>query len=466
MVLCLLIAVALFMLTVATKKKIKPNVVLIVVDTLRADHLSTYGYHRNTSPHIDMIAKTALVFEKHFSTSCWTLPSHASLFTGLFPLDAGATSETLLLPFSKTTVAEVFQKNGYQTSGFVCNSWLTKDRGFAQGFSQYSQIWLPENHQGVKKDHQMLENAAVSQMLSWLDNYKKEAPFFMFSNLNGVHLPYRPPALHQEKFLSKTVSQTQIDFCKSLTSCWSSMAGETKISAEDYDVLNALYDAEINYLDEQIGALFAKLKEKELLKNTIFIITSDHGENIGEHDRIDHMMSMYDTTLHIPLIVHMPDGIGKRVPSLVSMIDVAPSILSACGIADDDFSPEIQLFSSNPNYRKFILAGNERPLTAVKLLESRYPAFDAQSINFKIRAIRTLPDKFVLNEGAENELYDLKTDPMEMHNIHHQHQKKEKQYTNILNELWRIDGNVVGKPYFKSKDKVSMDKLKALGYVD
>jgi len=446
----------------------KVNVVFIVIDTLRADHLSAYGYHKKTSPYMDNIAKEALLFEHFYATSCWTLPSHASLFTGLYPLEAGATSETLLLPMSNNTLAEVLQQNGYQTFAYVCNSWLAKDRGFGQGFTEYNQMWQKQHHHAYATSHQQLEDASIDKMLKQIDQLSDEAPFFMFANLNGVHLPYKPPEANFDKFVSETYLPENIHRCSGVTSWWAHLTGHLELSAQDYQILSDLYDAEINYIDHQVGQIYQKLRDKNLLDNTLFVITSDHGENLGEHGRIDHMMSMYDTTLHVPLIVKLPKGRrpGDKVSALVSMVDLAPAVLATCHIESDRFPQPDNIFSPDTKIKNMIFASNEKPVTGIALLKSRYPEYDANKIDYKLRAIRTKPNKFIWNVGRDLELYDMTKDKDELVNIANRESQKAKKMQQIL-KGWTQQLPTDGKTTtYQSKDAESLKRLKALGYIE
>lgn len=166
-----------------------PNVLLVVLDTVRADALSCYGNPRQTTPHTDQLAADGVRFANAYSTCFWTLPAHASLFTGLYPSQASATSETNHLPQRLTTLAEHLEGEGYRTAAFVRNAWVSAERGFAQGFELFVEDWREDSG-----DEATDEREAVELAIEWIgDNAGEEEPFFLFVNLNVAHLPYTPP---------------------------------------------------------------------------------------------------------------------------------------------------------------------------------------------------------------------------------------------------------------------------------
>src|SRR5688572_22187442 len=224
-----LAACALAVLLAGCSRAPKPNVVLIVLDTLRGDRLSCMGYGRPTTPRIDALAAQGALYTRAFATCFWTLPSHASLMTGLHPLQAGATSETLHFPDENVTLAEALGAAGYRTAGFVCNSWVSRERGFSQGFTEFLEMWRSENQTSADSTITSMEMLTVDRMEAWIASAAKgDKPFFPFANLNGVHLPYRPA----QEYLSQFVANRGHDIERvrelaQITSGWSHLVGET-----------------------------------------------------------------------------------------------------------------------------------------------------------------------------------------------------------------------------------------------
>ena len=202
---------ALFISISSLFKHKRPNVLLIVLDTTRADHLSCYGHDRKTSPYIDRLGSEGVIFDHAYAAACWTLPSHASLLTGLEPLEAGATSETLHLPESNKTIAEILNEAGYDTAAFICNSWVSKERGFGQGFDDYHEMWRASNNKHIIVSLSKSEVATTEKVKEWLNHRTdKQNPFFAFINLNGVHLPYQPPEPYRSDFLRDDYDKADI----------------------------------------------------------------------------------------------------------------------------------------------------------------------------------------------------------------------------------------------------------------
>ncbi len=454
----------------ALSGKTKPNVLLIVLDTARADHFSFMGYQRNTSPNIDKLASEGVIFEKAYSTNFWTLPSHASLFTALYPSQAGATSETNQLPQSNTTLAEVMKKSGYNTAAFSCNTWVGKERGFAKGFDEFYEMWRPDNNSVVPPQQGQPEWATLKKVLPWLQKQKENKnPFFTFINLNCAHMPYQPPETFRSKFLRFGYSNQQIERAAKIAGMWEHLAGKLELSDEDFRIMTDLYDGEIAFADHCVGQITNQLKTLGTLDDTIVIITSDHGENLGDHGLIDHLLSMYETTLHIPLVIRYPESFKpSKTTDLVSMVDIAPTILDLCNITDglnQTDSTTVSLVDSDKPKRKFIIAENERPLNGIALLKSAFPDFDTSTINYRMRAIRTDHHKFIWNVGDGRQLYDLNTDPNELLNIaDKQTQTRDKLQAMLKNWMAQIP-SASDISFLQGQDTESLEILRSLGYI-
>jgi arylsulfatase A-like enzyme len=450
----------------------KPNVLLIVLDTARADRFSCFGYERKTSPNIDAMALESVVYECAYSPSCWTLPSHASLFTGLYPIQAGATSETLHLPLSNTTVTEALKKTGYDTAAFVCNAWVNMERGFAQGFTEFYEMWRHESEPDTTQGQSPKELTATKKVISWFERRKKaENPFFVFINLNCVHLPYCPP----EPFLSRFAGNRgyyseEVNRVGLVKSMWSYLAGELKLSERDFHIMNDLYDGEVAFADRCVGQIIEQLRNLGILDETVVIVTSDHGENLGERGRIDHSLSMYETTLHIPLVIRYPRRFraGTRNSDLVSFVDIAPTILELCNVREgmEKLKPDkMSLAREDRPRRVFVVAGNERPLAGIALMKDRYSAFDTSTIDFRMRSIRTDSYKLIWNVERGKELFDLRADPGELHDLAGvEIETRDKLHRILYNWLKQIPsaGDV---SFLEGQDEESMRILRSLGYL-
>jgi arylsulfatase A-like enzyme len=296
------------------------GIILIVIDALRADHVSAYGYERATTPNLDAIARDGIVFEQAFSAANWTKPSTASLFTGRLPHHHGCLVGHLrrekagsvvadLLPDELTTFAELLQEHGWYTCGLTENKHITERYGFGQGFDRY----------GYER---------LGQLGSWISAAPPGKPFLAFAHIMGPHEPYDLPqdqsfAPYRDKFgsFASAIDFTTFDYKR-----------QTSFSDDDLGRARALYDAKLNWVDElQIGPLLARLHRKGLYDSCWLVVTSDHGEELGEHGRIGHGEVLYNESLHVPLIVKPPRDYpgmrpGTRVATRVSTISLYPTL--------------------------------------------------------------------------------------------------------------------------------------------
>ncbi|MGD2110534.1 MAG: sulfatase, partial [Phycisphaerae bacterium] len=374
----------------ASKAEKRPNVLLIVLDTTRPDFLSCYGYKKRTTGGIDRLARKATRYTKAFATDFWTLPSHASLLTGLYPSEAQATSETNHLPDRVTTIAETLQAAGYRTGAIVCNPWISGERGFSQGFSYFHEVRPPE----VIPSDFHVEQAGAYKARDWLTEAAGgDQPFFFFANFNLPHLPYRPQPSILRQFQTQPWPEDHIDRLMKVSGMWSYLGGAIKLDEQDFAAMRDLYASEIHLADRFVHQLVYALDAAKVLGRTLVIVTSDHGENIGDHGMIDHLLSMYDSTIHVPLLIRYPKRFEKRAvkDELVSLVDIVPTILDVCGLANDTNKAHVakhSLCSPDRERRTFVTAENERPVNGIQIMKKKYPEFDTEPIDRAMRMIR------------------------------------------------------------------------------
>jgi arylsulfatase A-like enzyme len=316
-----------------------PNVLVLVWDTVRAASLSLYGHNRETSPNLDSLAARSAVFDNAISTAPWTLPSHASLLTGQSPQGHGADRESPLAR-SVPTLAEVLGARGYQTAGFAANTfWLGRAFGLERGFHWYEDRphlglgailttwsgsdWLYDQWSRTQPQSDSPLRLSARDMREaferWLEG-REEAPFFAFINLFDAHEPYLPPDGFGFRFATGIPLATY--------SAWTARP----YPPDSLQQLRDAYDSSIYYLDHQFGQLLQMMEQRGLLENTIIVVTSDHGETLGEHraDLLGHDNNMYDDVLRIPLVIHVPSGLGagKRFAAPASLADVPATIMA------------------------------------------------------------------------------------------------------------------------------------------
>ncbi len=404
----------------------RPNVLLIVLDTVRADHLSTYGYSKNTTPNLTTLAAEGVVYERCLSPGSWTLPSHASLFTGLYPRDHQTTCELpRVLRRKYRTIAEVLAENGYVTVGFSNNAWLNAATGLQQGFVEFFDVWRERRSDGRSADG-IDEGAATTnnRIFRWLDR-DTSRPFFMFVNYFEPHLPYRPPPPFDSKFVdpifdSNMVAKARGWFHPRELGYVLKVPG-MEVTDSEFEVMHSQYDGEIAYLDARLGELVEGLRKRRLLDNTVVIITSDHGEHLGDHEMMDHKMTLYDALLHVPLVIRYPPSVhqGSRVSTPVQLIDVFPTILHLCGI-DEGHPGDSRLLPTAPQQTpspRFFFAEFGRPTVFLEVILKRYPGVEYSRFDRSLAAISDGHYKLITGSDGRSELFDLRRDPGELNDV-------------------------------------------------
>ncbi len=349
-----------------------PSIVLISVDTLRADHLSCYGYRRIATPHLDALARGGTLFSAVSSQVPLTFPSHASLFTSTYPFFNGIEDNGETLRPNALTLATVLKAHGYHTGAVVGGFVLDRRFGLDQGFDAYDSTFdLHHQADSDSGDVKRLGAEVVAAANKWLDANSHNL-FFLFVHLYDLHTPYNLPANYRTRF-------------------------------------GTGYDAELRYVDEQVGALCDSLRQHNVFANSLIVLTSDHGEGLGEHGEKTHGYFIYQSTLWVPLIVHWPAG-GANFPARIDepagLMDVAPTLLQFSGIMPP---PEFQGRSLLD-----LLRADPPKIPHDVASESVYARrhFGCSPL----RSLRTGRYKYI--EGPKPELYDLGADPGETHNLY------------------------------------------------
>jgi arylsulfatase A-like enzyme len=294
--------------------------VLISIDTLRPDHLGCYGYERPTSPAIDALAARGVLFEDVSAPSPWTLPSHASLLTGLYPRRHGLESHDFQLPAAVQTLAQILAPHGFATAAMVNSHNLSEKFGLERGFGHF--IYVEEDVADVKPSR--VEEEAVG----WLARGPK-TPFFLFLHFYDVHSDYRSAPEYEQLFQRPYAGPAD----GSTDQLMAHRAGKLELAPADADRLRDLYDAGIRQMDDGIGRILAALRATGQLERTVVALTSDHGEEFLEHGGVLHGRTHYEEVMRVPLIAAgpgLPEGV--RVPEAVSLVDVQPTLLTLLGV--------------------------------------------------------------------------------------------------------------------------------------
>jgi arylsulfatase A-like enzyme len=381
-----------------------PNIVLMTVESLRADHVGAYGYARNTTPALDALAREGIVFDRAYAVTSWTLPAHASILTGLYPAAHRVVAYNHRLDDSYPTLAELLRGAGYQTAAFVSGPFLQNHHGLSQGFEVYDQS--ASNPGGNQAAHSDITNAEMERLLGRFlkEGRDPERPLFLFVYLWDPHYDYIPPAPWDSTFVPPFAEPIDLEGYE----VRDVVTGETP--AEQLAYVISQYDGEIAATDALLGRLFETLRATVSWDDTLVVITSDHGEEFFEHGTKGHRNNLYEESLRIPLIVKPPGGTDPiRDTRLASQIDLFPTILDVAGVVPAPYH----------HGRSLLAPADETPRPLFFELKTEWVAPDPVTgepgiLSDLWLAVRDRDHKLVLerNEGRI-ELFDLANDPEE-----------------------------------------------------
>lgn len=424
--------------TVTRLHEHKPNIILIILDAVRYDHLSCYGYWRPTTPNLDRIAERGILFENCFAAAHWTPPSHASLFTSKYPSQCGVLGKNQILDGTHLTMAEFLCRQGYRTGG-TGSAWISRNRGFDYGFEEFVEQWRRPSWQHIPllkykifqkvRDWILRSNdggdyVVLQWFKRWAEKTYKQGPFFAFLRFLSAHSPYYPLPHFRRRFEPPLNTEDDLRRLRHLANLggYSFMAGESVVSEREWEVLKAWYDSCILYMDSLIGQMIDWLQQRDLLESTLLIITADHGENFGEHGLAYHVYCVYDTLLHVPLIMAGPKDImpaGERIEDLVSLVDIFPSIVHLTE-PDAPFRADLAGKSIFPldgfPIRDRVFAECGLPYN-LRVFERLHPDFSAEVFDKAFKCVRTASHKYILTSDGASELYDIQRDPGETANV-------------------------------------------------
>ncbi|MCA9927159.1 MAG: sulfatase [Anaerolineales bacterium] len=509
--------------------KAKHNVALIVLDTQRVDRLSCYGYPHETTPNLDCFAKKATRFEYAITPAQWTVPTHASIFTGFYPSQHSLFQMESALPPQVLTLAERLEMGGYKTVGFSHNPLVGQmknglNRGFQQ-FKNYNYLGaglLTYQLSGGSKKHDVLSRlrtkarSYASELLGYGDSkfFQRMSPLtfwmwkgflqlsgqakyaqmraslqlaikalqnngvendgkpvFTFINLMGVHVPYAPPVWAVSRFVPKHLKKNASTLLHSANNLQVDVKNWLALQLpkeERLAVLNAIYDAEVAGQDAEVGWFLNELERTGLLQNTMVVIVADHGDHLGEKDRLNHAFGVYKELTHVPLLIFDPSGQFSRgavVRDTISTRRIFHSILSVTGVASTEES-QLSLANSSSSVTDVTISEGMPLSWAIKRLEKVRPGIVSE-LGYERPSHAIFAENYkLIVQGDVSELYRYKKDVNEATNLSNE---LSREASELKRQLLQLQVNL--KPMQKDSDleeddEVVLAHLRALGYID
>jgi arylsulfatase A-like enzyme len=431
----------------------KIKIILVCLDTLRADHLGSYGYSRDTSPSIDELAKDSVLFKNVYAQSPWTLPSHVSILYSLNSASHQVYYKYQKIDESLPSLTSYLKKNNFLTYAFTGGGFVSGIYGFSKGYDWYDEP--------VKGKHGQLRPDESGELFKYTSDWikkNKDKQFFLFLHTFQTHGPYDCPSPWNEAFLDEAAKWKRLALRRYLQK----MGNSHSFSPEEIRNIIDLYDGEIKYADETlIEPLISLLKELEIYDQTLLIITSDHGEEFADHGGWLHGSTLYDELIRVPLIIKFPGSQfkGKRINTICRTIDIMPTLLEFTSIEFkkdqlDGKSLRDLILEKEKDDRNFIsdLAHSDLP--------DPCPALIATNDN----KLKLIIDK--TSKGTDSiKLYDLSKDPKESTNILQKEIKSGRALLKLINDYYSEKLRIQRKIETVYLDKELEEKLKALGYI-
>ena len=396
----------------------KPDIIVVTIDTLRADRLGAYGFEGVRTPNLDGLASRGVTFSRSVAPTPLTLPSHASIFTGTYPPYHGVRDNSgFVVPEQIQTMAEIYRANGYQTAAFVAAFVLDSRWGLAQGFETYFDSFNPPDRDASAQSVQRSADEVIDRSLRWLDDRRAGQPVLLWVHLYDPHSPYAPPEPFHTEYLGRP------------------------------------YLGEIAFVDAQIGRLLGHLDEAGLAE-AVIVVAGDHGESLNEHGEREHGFFVYEETLHVPLIFsgRLSGSSGVRRSEVVSLVDILPTLLELSGLPH---SADVQGRSLVP---LFDPATTAEPRTVYA--ETYYPR-----LHYGWSELRSIQNgRYKLIASVDPELFDLADDPDEQHNLVGRLNSVFLQMSELAEESFaRMEGNISAEQI--DVDEQTRRQLAALGYL-
>jgi arylsulfatase A-like enzyme len=479
----------------------RPNVVVVVLDTVRGR--DTVPAASSPMPTLADIAASGTEFTNAFSPAPWTLPSHASMFTGAYPSRHGAHGEHTYLDGRLRTLAEAFRDDGYETVGVSNNTWVTAEFGFDRGFRTFRKGWQyiqsstdlgtvvraespSEKLRAIRErlfDGNPLVNVAnllydefaegkgAERATSWVDSWLRrrgDSPFFLFLNYIEPHTEYRPPREYAERFLPPRATYEEAMRIRQDPRAYD--VGDYSLTDRDFEMLRALYRGSLAYLDDHLARLRERLVSAGEWEDTVFVALGDHGENVGDHGFFGHQYNLYDTVLHVPMVVRGGPFDDGRRDELVQTLDLTPTLLDAADVDDPPLRRQSQGRSLHPDAdadpREAVFAEYVGPQPSPEALAARFGEIPdrVRAFDRSLRAIRTADEKYVRGSDGSEWYYRVDDDPDETRNLATENPERTRRLSARLDRwLDSFDhADAVGEV---SMTESTRDRLSDLGYL-
>jgi arylsulfatase A-like enzyme len=446
-----------------------PHVVVIVMDTARPDLLSAYGHPRPTSPFLDSLLSSSTRFDRAYSTSCWTLPSHASLFSGVSNEVHHTIQASTRFPSELPLLAEELAARGYQTAGFSNNPWISATTGLNRGFATFVDRWR------ANKEAQAGRHPTIMSIEAWLrDERDPEKPAFVFVNLTEPHMPYRPRWEHANPFMT-----SQEEWRTSMTEFFPPRTGATALmlrhysrqdplDPRDWPRISALYEGELRACDDVVRGIVERLDDVLPPEKTLLFVLSDHGENLGDHDHVNHVFNLYESNLRIVLLARGPGfAPGAQERRLVQITDLHPTILAAAGVEDARAGEAIDLRGALPDER-VLRASLDWPKLTLTVFPDEVARDGGPLDRYKhdLAAAVSRRWKLIRSSDGRVEAFDLENDPHERTPIDLE-RVEPRVHAALLSFLDRTDarpGASSGSGTSLPTDPATLEALRSLGY--
>lgn len=477
----------------------QPNIILLVLDAVRADHISVSRNDKEITPNLDALANDSTVFENAFANSNWTGTSHGTIFTGRLPSDTGIHGNNQKLPLDYPTLPEVLKNAGYRTFGMSAGAHIRAERGYNRGIDNFKETYRISPNQdflsGMLRDSSFRKQLLFSstkgpdkKTLFKFDSLKEwirddEQPFFGFINAKTAHHPYNPPRPHKSdfctelkrpryQFLEEILGDDRGEYQSLPGSDWERLkrlsyeypvlSNEFEPTNAEWDTIESWYDGAIHYMDRRIGELIDWLQDRDQFENTYVFVTADHGEYFGEHGLEKHYYGLYEPVLHVPLLVHSPNETSETVSEPVTLADIYPTIVKIGTGSSPDLPHALSLYSSEKiSSREHIFA--ELGAVAPDGIVNHHPNFNDEGYGIPTQVVRDDTFKLIRKQDGSRELYRWRDDPAESMDLSERKPEVTEQLDSVIcEELNELSEKALSE---EISDPDLKQHLKDLGYM-